>query len=78
MLGGMDGGGSGIGCIKVVVLVMVWNWWFWWHSAGGNADGCCKGGKYDCFRSRVLYLSFLFGVGTLGVVVLLRLWWWWW
>ena len=41
----MDGGGSGIGGIKVVVLVMVWNGWFWWHSAGGVADGCCKGGS---------------------------------
>ena len=43
MQGGMDGGGSGIGGIKVVVLVMIWNWWFWWHSNGGDADGCCKG-----------------------------------
>ena len=43
MLGGMDGGGSDIGGIKVVVLVLVLYWWFLWHSAGGDADGCCKG-----------------------------------
>ena len=43
MFGGMDGCGSGIGGIKVVVLVMVWNWWLWWYSNGVDADGCCKG-----------------------------------
>ena len=38
LLGGRDGGGSGIGGIVVMVMLvveMVWYWWCWWRGDGG-------------------------------------------